>query len=72
MPTVRRCLPQARAGRFGITKEADKAEARAKRFGSNGKQTEGAPAAKKPATESNPALTDKLKARAARFGVPTK
>lgn len=63
---------KARAGRFGITKEADKAEARAKRFGSNGKQAEGAPPAKKAATDAAPALSEKMKARAARFGVPTK
>ena len=60
---------QARADRFGITKESDKADARAKRFG---KPAEGAPVAKKAATSpvAVPALNEKMKARAARFGVP--
>lgn len=62
---------KARADRFGTATEADKTEARAKRFGSNGKQ-EGAPAAKKAATGPATAMDEKMKARAARFGVPTK
>ncbi len=51
--------------------EDDKAAARAKRFAGSAKQ-ENSPAAKKAATEADPELAAKLKARAERFGVPTK
>ena len=78
------CLQwQARAERFGIAKEDskpvaaskpaedDKASARVKRFAGSAKQ-ENSPAAKKAAAEADPELAAKLKARAERFGVPTK
>ena len=75
---------QARAERFGIAKEEskpvaaskaaedDKAAARAKRFAGNAEPKD-SPAAKKAATAAaDPELAAKLKARAERFGVPTK
>ena len=59
-----------RAERFGIPKtEEERAAERAKRFAADGKDA--APAAKKPAS-NGAGMDDKMKARAARFGVPTK
>ena len=51
--------------------DASKAAARAKRFKSEAKSGDG-PAEKRPAVTADPAMAAKLKARAERFGVPTK
>ena len=62
---------ETKAAAAGKAADEDKNAARAKRFAGDSKPESG-PAAKKAATVADPALAAKLKARAERFGVPTK